>query len=119
MHALGRHLLLELFDCDAEAINSLDTVKASMVEAAKRVEKYNLSGWIGIQDTPEELGKWRGEIARELEELGRSIDDIELSSMIWFVITDQEMDQTPAGKASNGAKPTQSALYQRMFENIT
>jgi S-adenosylmethionine decarboxylase len=38
LHALGRHLLLELFDCDAEAINSLDTVKASMVEAAKRAQ---------------------------------------------------------------------------------
>ena len=33
MQALGRHLLLELFDCDAEAINSLETVKTSMVEA--------------------------------------------------------------------------------------
>jgi len=69
--------------------------------SAKRVAKYGLSGWIGIQDTPEELGTWRSEIARELEELGKSIDDIELSSMIWFVITDQEMDQTPAGKATN------------------
>ena len=38
MQALGRHLLLELFDCDADAINSLDTVKASMVEAAKRAQ---------------------------------------------------------------------------------
>ena len=38
MQALGRHLLLELFDCDAEAINSLETVKASMVEAAKRAQ---------------------------------------------------------------------------------
>jgi S-adenosylmethionine decarboxylase len=38
VQALGRHLLLELFDCDAEAINSLDNVKASMVEAAKRAQ---------------------------------------------------------------------------------
>ena len=66
--------------------------------SANRVAKYNLSGWIGIQDTPEALGDWRGAIGRELEELGRSIDDIELSSMIWFVITDADMDQTPAGK---------------------
>ena len=36
MQALGRHLLLELFDCDPHAINSLDIVKASMAEAAKR-----------------------------------------------------------------------------------
>ena len=32
---------------------------------------------------------------------GASIDDIEICSMIWFVITDEEMDQTPAGKATN------------------
>jgi S-adenosylmethionine decarboxylase len=38
VQALGRHLLLELFDCDPEAINSLDIVKASMVEAAKRAQ---------------------------------------------------------------------------------
>ena len=69
--------------------------------SAKRVAKYNLAGWIGIQDTPDDLGRWTTEISRELEELGKSIDDIEISSMIWFVITDQEMDQTPAGKASN------------------
>jgi alkanesulfonate monooxygenase SsuD/methylene tetrahydromethanopterin reductase-like flavin-dependent oxidoreductase (luciferase family) len=69
--------------------------------SANRVAKYNLAGWIGIQDTPDALQQWRGEIARELEELGRSVDDIEISSMIWFVITDAETDQTPAGKATN------------------
>ena len=69
--------------------------------SARRVAKYDLAGWIGIQDTPDALATWRGEIARELEELGKSIDDIEISSMIWFVITDEEMDQTPAGKATN------------------
>jgi alkanesulfonate monooxygenase SsuD/methylene tetrahydromethanopterin reductase-like flavin-dependent oxidoreductase (luciferase family) len=69
--------------------------------SANRVAKYGLSGWIGIQDSPDELQQWRAAIARELEELGRSVDDIELCSMIWFVITDEEMDQTPAGKGTN------------------
>jgi alkanesulfonate monooxygenase SsuD/methylene tetrahydromethanopterin reductase-like flavin-dependent oxidoreductase (luciferase family) len=69
--------------------------------SAKRVAKYDLAGWIGIQDTPREFTEWRTAIARELEELGRSIDDLEMSSMIWFVITDQETDQTDNGKASN------------------
>ncbi len=36
MNALGRHLLLELFDCDFDAINNLETVKNALVEAAKR-----------------------------------------------------------------------------------
>jgi len=31
-------MLLELFDCDPDAINSLDIVKTSMVEAAKRAQ---------------------------------------------------------------------------------
>jgi alkanesulfonate monooxygenase SsuD/methylene tetrahydromethanopterin reductase-like flavin-dependent oxidoreductase (luciferase family) len=69
--------------------------------SANRVAKYDLAGWIGIQDTPDDLGRWTSEISRELEELGKSIDDIEISSMIWFVITDAEMDQTPAGKGTN------------------
>ena len=78
--------------------------------SAKRIAKYGLSGWIGIQDTPDELERWRGEISSELEDLGRSIDDIEVCSMIWFVITDEEMDQTPAGKATNLLAGTQGQV---------
>lgn len=71
--------------------------------SAKRVAKYDLAGWIGIQDTPNELEKWRGAIQQELQNLdtGRSIDDLEISSMIWFTITDEKTDQTDQGKASN------------------
>jgi S-adenosylmethionine decarboxylase len=36
MKPLGRHLLLELFECDATALSSLTTVKTSMLEAATR-----------------------------------------------------------------------------------
>ena len=36
MKPLGRHLLLELFECDATALSSLTTVKTSMLEAANR-----------------------------------------------------------------------------------
>jgi S-adenosylmethionine decarboxylase len=38
LNALGRHLLLELFDCDPEAISSLEAVKGALVEAAKRAK---------------------------------------------------------------------------------
>ena len=38
MNALGRHLLLELFDCDSDAITNLDVVKSVLVEAAKRAQ---------------------------------------------------------------------------------
>jgi len=71
--------------------------------SASRIAKYGLSGWIEIQDTPAELKQWRGAIQRELEELGRSrsVDGLEICNMLWFVITGQETDQTPHGKASN------------------
>ncbi|PWJ25316.1 alkanesulfonate monooxygenase SsuD/methylene tetrahydromethanopterin reductase-like flavin-dependent oxidoreductase (luciferase family) [Branchiibius hedensis] len=69
--------------------------------SAKRVAKYNLSGWIGIQDTPEELQLWREPIRRELEKVGRSLDDLQVCSMIWFAITDEKTDQSPQGKATN------------------
>jgi S-adenosylmethionine decarboxylase len=38
LNALGRHMLLELFDCDLSAINNLDAVKGALVEAAKRAQ---------------------------------------------------------------------------------
>ncbi|MCR6485081.1 LLM class flavin-dependent oxidoreductase [Amycolatopsis sp. OK19-0408] len=71
--------------------------------SAARIAKYGLSGWIGIQDSPEDIQRWRTEIQRELEALDtpRSVDDLEISSMIWFVITDQDMDQTNRGKGTN------------------
>ncbi len=38
LNALGRHLLLELFDCDLDAINNLAAVKGALVEAARRAQ---------------------------------------------------------------------------------
>ena len=38
MNALGRHLLIELFDCDPDVINNLEAVKGALVEAAKRAQ---------------------------------------------------------------------------------
>src|SRR5262245_53407360 len=38
LNALGRHLLLELFDCDSDSINNLEAVKKALVEAAKRAQ---------------------------------------------------------------------------------
>ena len=71
--------------------------------AARRVAKYNLAGWIGIQDSPAEIAEWRAGIQRELEALdtNRSADDLEICTMVWTVITEDDVDQTPAGKATN------------------
>ena len=72
--------------------------------SANRIAKYGLAGWIGIQDTPEEIERWKTEIQRELTDMGsdRKLDEgFDMCSMIWFVITDEKTDQTPNGKLSN------------------
>jgi S-adenosylmethionine decarboxylase proenzyme len=37
LNALGKHLLIELYDCSPGALDSLETVSATMVEAANSV----------------------------------------------------------------------------------
>ncbi|STQ64660.1 F420-dependent glucose-6-phosphate dehydrogenase [Gordonia bronchialis] len=71
--------------------------------SALRVAKYGMSGWIGIQDSPAELSKWRTAIAKELDDMDtdRTIDDVQMCSMIWFVITDEKTDQSDNGKLTN------------------
>lgn len=72
--------------------------------SASRIAKYDLAGWIGIQDTPEDITHWKSEIQRELAELGsdRTLDKgFDMCSMIWFTITDEPTDQTPNRKLSN------------------
>lgn len=71
--------------------------------SALRVAKYGCKGWIGIQDSPQAIASWRSAIAEELDKLDtpRSIDDLEMCSMIWFVITDEKTDQTDLGKGTN------------------
>jgi alkanesulfonate monooxygenase SsuD/methylene tetrahydromethanopterin reductase-like flavin-dependent oxidoreductase (luciferase family) len=84
--------------------------------AAARIAKYDLAGWIGIQDTPDDIRRWRGAIQQELDELGssRSVDDLEISSMIWTVITDQEIDQSDNGKVTNLLVGTAGQVTDRL-----
>jgi alkanesulfonate monooxygenase SsuD/methylene tetrahydromethanopterin reductase-like flavin-dependent oxidoreductase (luciferase family) len=84
--------------------------------AAKRVAKYNLAGWIGIQDTPDEIRRWRSAIKEELEAIGsqRSIDDLEIASMLFFDITSEKTDQTPSGKLT----PVMTATPQQLIDNL-
>ena len=83
------------------------TSAGSRIRGARRSASRSTAcaGWIGIQDSPEELAQWRSEIQQELEKLDtpRSMDDVDICSMIWFVITDEETDQTPKGKAQQPA----------------
>ena len=85
--------------------------------SASRIAKYGLAGWIGIQDTPEDITLWKSEIQRELRELGsaRTLDKgFDMCSMIWFTITDEPTDQTPNRKLSNLLVGTESHITDNL-----
>ena len=84
--------------------------------AAKRIAKYGLDGWIGVGDTPEDIMRWRSAIKEELEKIGsaRSLDDLEIASMLFFDITREKTDQTPRGKLT----PTMTATSQQITDNL-
>ena len=71
--------------------------------SANRVAKYDLARWIGIQDSPDGLKEWRGAIQAKLDKMDttKSMDDLDIVSMIWFVITDVDVDQSDLGKGSS------------------
>lgn len=86
--------------------------------SAKKVAKYNLAGWIGIQDTPRELREWITAIGEELDKLGgsHSVGDLKISSMCWFAITDEPTDQTDNGKTSNILVGTADQVTQNLID---
>jgi dimethylsulfone monooxygenase len=85
--------------------------------SANRIAKYGLAGWIGIQDTPDDIKRWKSEIQRELDagDSGRSLDDgFDMCSMIWFVITDEKTDQALNGKLTNLLVGTADQITDRL-----
>ena len=85
--------------------------------SAARIAKYDLSGWIGIQDTPRELAEWRGPIQAALEELGKpeALDSLDLCSMYWFALTPEPTDQTDNGKVTNILVGTQEQVTENLI----
>jgi len=84
--------------------------------AAKRIAKYGMDGWIGIMDTPEAITTWRTAIKEELEKINspRTVDSLEISSMMPFAITSEETDQTPNGKLT----PTMVGTAAQITDNL-
>lgn len=70
MNALGRHILVEYFDCDPEILNDVVTIEELMVEAAKNAEAtvinstfhhfspFGVSGVVVIQESHLAIHTW-------------------------------------------------------------
>lgn len=70
MHALGKHLLVELKDCNPEILKSLDKVRDAMVSAAKKAKAtiidvsfhefspFGISGMVVIAESHLSIHTW-------------------------------------------------------------
>jgi len=70
LHALGKHLLIELKDCDPEILKSLDEVRDAMVSAAKKARAtiidvsfhefspFGISGMVVIAESHLSIHTW-------------------------------------------------------------
>ncbi len=70
MQSLGRHLIVELFDCTPEALNDLGAVKTMLLEAARRAQAtivgstfhrfspFGLSGVVVISESHLSIHTW-------------------------------------------------------------
>ncbi len=88
MNALGRHLLVELHDCDREALNNLDLIRETMVKAAvdcgavvlgdsfHRFSPQGVSGVVVIAESHLSVHTWPeyGYAAADIFTCGMSVD---------------------------------------------
>ncbi len=88
MHALGTHLLVELKDCNPNAIRDLEYVKQSMIEAARRARAtiidvsfhefspFGISGMVVIAESHLSIHTWPeyGYAAVDIFTCGETID---------------------------------------------
>ncbi|MCD6238555.1 MAG: S-adenosylmethionine decarboxylase proenzyme [Thermotoga sp.] len=88
MKALGRHLLVEFYDCDKEKLNDLESIKLVMLEAARkanatvvesvfhRFKPYGISGVVVIAESHLTIHTWPeyGYSAVDLFTCGEEVD---------------------------------------------
>ncbi len=88
MNALGRHLLIELHDCDREVINNLDFIREIMIKAAKdcgavvlgdsfhRFSPQGVSGVVVIAESHLSVHTWPeyGYAAADIFTCGTTVD---------------------------------------------
>lgn len=125
MQSLGRHLLLELYDCSLEVLNNPEAVRAALVEAARRAEAtivdvvfhefspFGISGVVVIAESHLSIHTWPeyGYAAVDIFSCGESLKPGEAASFL--------VDQFRASRAScvevrRGVFPgTRAALVNR------
>jgi S-adenosylmethionine decarboxylase len=129
LESLGRHLLLELYDCSSEVLNSLESVKTALVEAAKRAEAtivdvvfhefnpFGISGVVVIAESHLSIHTWPEHryAAVDIFSCGDTINPGEAASYL--------VEQFGAGRAScvevrRGVFPGMVGLANKVKEGV-
>ena len=129
MNALGRHLLLELFDCDLESINNLEGVKGALVEAARRAQAtivdvvfhefnpFGISGVVVIAESHLSIHTWPEYryAAVDIFSCGETLKPAEAANYL--------VEQFGAGRAScvevkRGVFPGTAGVANRVKEGV-
>jgi S-adenosylmethionine decarboxylase len=129
VQSLGRHLLLELYECSSEVLNSLESVKTALVEAAKRADAtiidvvfhefnpFGISGVVVIAESHLSIHTWPEYryAAVDIFSCGDSIKPAEAANYL--------VEQFQAGRAScvevkRGVFPGAVGLPNRATEGV-
>jgi S-adenosylmethionine decarboxylase len=88
MRELGRHIMVELYDCDPDVLNNLETIRSEMMEAARisgatlvgevfhRFAPHGVSGAVVIAESHLSIHTWPeyGYAALDLFTCGDNVD---------------------------------------------
>ncbi len=114
MKSLGRHILVELYDCDAAVLNDLNLVESSMKEAAiaagstivdtvfRRFAPHGISGVVVIAESHIAIHTWPeyGYAAVDLFTCGEKVDPWAAHDYLLnvFRARDSEYKELPRGE---------------------
>jgi S-adenosylmethionine decarboxylase len=120
VHSLGRHLLLELYDCSSEVLSNVETVKAALVEAAKRAEAtvidvlfhefnpFGISGVVVIAESHLSIHTWPEHryAAVDIFSCGETLKPAEAAS---YLVEQFRAGRTSCVEVKRGVFPSMSA----------
>jgi S-adenosylmethionine decarboxylase len=129
LESLGRHLLLELYDCSSEVLENLESVKTAMVEAARRAEAtiidvvfhefnpFGISGVVVISESHLSIHTWPEHryAAVDIFSCGDTLKPAEAANYL--------VEQFGAGRAScvevkRGVFPGMAGLSNKVKEGV-
>jgi S-adenosylmethionine decarboxylase len=130
LESLGRHLLLELYDCSSEVLNSLESVKTAMVEAAKRAEAtiidvvfhefnpFGISGVVVIAESHLSIHTWPEHryAAVDIFSCGDTLKPAEAAN---YLVEQFGANRASCVEVKRGVFPGAAGLSNKVKEGVT